>query len=54
MAEPTPETVGSAKDCKWPSCNDGKGGCKLNYPCTKQNDRVSRDIEDPAITPVAA
>jgi len=54
MTGTTTQVVDSAKDCRWPACKTADGGCSDNYPCTAQNDRVSREIEDPTIVPVAA
>lgn len=41
------EVSASAVDCVWPKCRDSDGECKLGYPCTGENDRVVRVIEDP-------
>lgn len=53
-----PEVADSAIDCLYPRCRttdkDGNEGCSKNYACTLQNDRVAREIEDPALVPVQA
>lgn len=41
----------SAVDCRHPACKGDDGECVDDYPCTGENDRVSRVITDPEPMP---